>query len=35
VNLGPGDPAFAHRRDEQVDVAALVRCHELLESLDG
>ncbi len=35
VNLGPGDPAFAHRRDEQVEVAALVRCHELLEGLDG
>lgn len=35
VNLGPGDPAFAHRRDEQVDVAALVRCHELLRSLDA
>ena len=35
VNLGPGDPAFAHRRDEQVEVAALVRCHELLGGLDG
>jgi succinyl-diaminopimelate desuccinylase len=35
VNLGPGDPAFAHRRDEQVDVTALVRCHELLEGLGG
>ncbi len=31
VNFGPGDPAYAHRRDEQVDVAALVRCYEALE----
>jgi succinyl-diaminopimelate desuccinylase len=30
VNFGPGDPAFAHRRDEQVDDAALVRSYELL-----
>jgi succinyl-diaminopimelate desuccinylase len=35
VNLGPGDPAYAHRRDERVEVPALVRCHELLEGLDG
>jgi succinyl-diaminopimelate desuccinylase len=35
VNLGPGDPAYAHRRDERVEVAALVRCHELLEDLGG
>ena len=35
VNLGPGDPRFAHRRDEQVDEAALVRCHELLAGLGG
>ena len=31
VNFGPGDPAFAHRRDEQVQIAALVRCYEVLE----
>ncbi len=30
VNLGPGDPRFAHRTDEQVAVAALVRCHDVL-----
>jgi succinyl-diaminopimelate desuccinylase len=31
VNFGPGDPRWAHRRDEQVDVAALVRSYEVLE----
>jgi len=31
VNFGPGDPAQAHRRDESVEVAALVRSHEVLE----
>jgi len=31
VNFGPGDPAFAHRRDEQVGVQALVRCFRVLE----
>lgn len=30
VNFGPGDPAYAHRRDEQVAVASLVRCYETL-----
>jgi succinyl-diaminopimelate desuccinylase len=30
VNYGPGATAFAHRRDEQVEVAALVRCYETL-----
>jgi succinyl-diaminopimelate desuccinylase len=30
VNLGPGDPAYAHRADERVAIDALVRCHELL-----
>jgi succinyl-diaminopimelate desuccinylase len=32
VNIGPGDPAFAHRRDEQVEVSALVRCARTLEA---
>jgi acetylornithine deacetylase/succinyl-diaminopimelate desuccinylase-like protein len=33
VNLGPGDPAYAHRRDERVEIAALVRCYDVLEEL--
>jgi succinyl-diaminopimelate desuccinylase len=36
VNFGPGAPAYAHRRDEQVEIAALVRCYEtLLRFLSG
>jgi succinyl-diaminopimelate desuccinylase len=31
VNFGPGEPRFAHTRDEQVTVAALVRSYETLE----
>src|SRR4051812_36613672 len=31
VNFGPGDPRYAHTRDEQVAVAALVRSYETLE----
>ena len=30
VNFGPGDPAFAHRRDEKVEIAALVHAYETL-----
>jgi succinyl-diaminopimelate desuccinylase len=31
VNFGPGDPAQAHRRDESVEIAALLRAYEVLE----
>jgi succinyl-diaminopimelate desuccinylase len=30
VNFGPGDPAYAHRRDERVEIAALVHAYETL-----
>jgi succinyl-diaminopimelate desuccinylase len=33
VNFGPGEPAQAHRRDESVEIAALVRAYEILERL--
>jgi succinyl-diaminopimelate desuccinylase len=32
VNFGPGEPAQAHRRDESVEIAALVRSHQVLEA---
>ena len=31
VNFGPGEPAQAHRRDESVAIAMLVRAHDILE----
>jgi succinyl-diaminopimelate desuccinylase len=33
VNFGPGAPAQAHRADESVEIAALVRSYELLAAL--
>ena len=35
VNFGPGHTRFAHRRDEQVEVAALVHAYETLARLVG
>jgi succinyl-diaminopimelate desuccinylase len=35
VNFGPGDPQYAHRDDERIEVAALVRCHEILRAFLG
>ena len=32
VNFGPGDPAYAHRRDELVRIDALVKCARTLEA---
>jgi succinyl-diaminopimelate desuccinylase len=31
VNFGPGDPAFAHAREERVSFAALARSHSILQ----
>ena len=33
VNFGPGDPRYAHARDEQVEAGALARSYEVLERL--
>ena len=33
VNYGPGDPVYAHRRDERVEIAALVETYETLRRL--
>ncbi len=33
VNYGPGDPQYAHKRDEQVAIAALVESYETLAAL--
>ena len=32
VNFGPGATAYAHRRDEQVEIEALVRCWDVLRA---
>jgi len=33
INFGPGEPRFAHTRDEQVQIDALARSYEVLEAL--
>ena len=33
VNFGPGHTRYAHRRDEQVEIAALVHAYETLDRL--
>jgi succinyl-diaminopimelate desuccinylase len=35
VNFGPGDPQYAHRDDERIEVRSLVRCHEVLRAFLG
>lgn len=35
INFGPGDPQYAHRDDERVDVDALVACHEVMRAFLG
>ena len=35
INFGPGDPQYAHRDDERVEVAALVRSYEVLRRFLG
>jgi acetylornithine deacetylase/succinyl-diaminopimelate desuccinylase-like protein len=30
VNLGPGDPRYAHADEERIDNDALVRCRDVL-----
>jgi len=35
VNFGPGATSYAHRRDERVEVAELVRSYEALARFAG
>ena len=35
VNFGPGDPQYAHRDDERVEVQSLVRCDTILRAFLG
>jgi len=35
INFGPGDPQYAHRDDERVELRSLVRCHTVLRTFLG
>ena len=35
VNFGPGDPRYAHRDDERVDVGALLTCYHVMRAFLG
>ena len=35
VNFGPGDPQYAHRDDERVELRSLERCHAVLRAFLG
>ncbi|MET0801983.1 MAG: succinyl-diaminopimelate desuccinylase [Actinomycetota bacterium] len=35
INFGPGDPQYAHRDDERVEVDALVRCLDVMRRFIG
>jgi succinyl-diaminopimelate desuccinylase len=35
VNFGPGDPQYAHRDDERVEIAAIARSYEVLRAFLG
>ena len=35
VNFGPGDPRYAHRDDERVDVGALLTCYRVIRAFLG
>jgi succinyl-diaminopimelate desuccinylase len=35
VNFGPGDPSFAHKQDEHVPIAQVVRCEQALRTWLG
>jgi len=35
VNLGPGDPRYAHTDEEQVELPALVECYDIIRAFLG
>ena len=32
INLGPGDPLYAHADDERVEISALVECYDIIRA---